>query len=222
MVVFEAKKLTILNKAGVKIFSDFSFKVQKGEIWILNGPNGIGKSSFYESLIGIQEIKKGKILLNNEEISSLIPPERVRKGLKYTPQTNALFSQATVLENLKMISELLEKKDQRNSKIQKAIELFSLKAIENKKAGALSGGQKRRVELSKIIIGKNDLIIMDEPFAAIDEKTTEKVSKVLLKLKEEGKSFIITDHNLSATEKIADKVIDLDGKTAVIREANKD
>jgi ABC-type multidrug transport system ATPase subunit len=216
MVVFEARNLSVLSKADVMIFENFSFSIDKGQIWMLHGPNGIGKSSFYEALIGIHEIKGGEIILKSKILNKMTPANRVRSGLKYVPQSNALFFDATVIDNLKMIADLLVPYAKRKEAVAKAIELFNLETLLKRKCTELSGGQQRRVELSKIIIGDCDLIIMDEPFAAIDLDTIEKISKVILQIKQEGKSFIITDHNVSAVEKISDFLISLEKNSAKI------
>lgn len=216
MVVFEGKNLHLLAKSGFLIFSDFSFSLQKGEICLLLGPNGIGKSSFYESIIGLHSVEKGEFFLNNFSINSLKPSERVRAGIKYISQSTALFDHATVLDNLEIAAEYLLPKKERKEAIDNAIETFFLKKIKNKKTKNLSGGQKRRVDLAKILIGKADLIIMDEPFAAIDQGMIDKISNIILSLKEQGKSFIITDHNIDAIKKIGDFAITVgDGKTSI-------
>lgn len=216
VIVFSAKHLNIFTKAGFTIFTDFSFDVHPGEVWCLEGPNGIGKSSFYEALIGLHSLSGGQIFLNGTCLNDLRPAERVRIGLKYVSQNNALFFHATVLENLMICAESLLPRSLRTQAIQKAIELFFLQDLLHKKAGELSGGQKRRVELSKIVIGEADLIMMDEPFAAIDENTIQKISKVILLLKHERKSFLVTDHHIEEARGISDYLISLGGEQAKI------
>lgn len=209
MAIFECKNLKVFNKAMKPIFYDFSFKIEKSEIWMVSGPNGIGKSSLWETLIGINCPAQGKILLNNKDIISMQPADRVRLGMKYIAQNNALFEDISVFDNLMIIAESLLKSSERNSAIENAIELFDLGALIKKNPKNLSGGQKRRVELSKIVIGKSLIILLDEPFAAIDEEYTEKMLQTFSIIQKEGPSFLINDHNTQAVKSIANYSINL-------------
>ncbi len=209
MAIFTGKNLNILNKAQKLIFDNFSFEINKGEIWIAMGPNGIGKSSFWEALIGIGPIKSGKIFLNNVDITNKLPAERVRLGMRYIAQNNALFDDISVEENLKIVAESLLRSKERKAAIENAVKTFWLEPLLKKKPGKLSGGQRRRVELSKIMIGPSTLILMDEPFAAVDEEFTQKINQIFIQMKKNGTSFLINDHNSFAMRSIADYCIHL-------------
>lgn len=209
MAIFECKNLKVLNKALKPIFYDFSFSIAKSEIWMVAGPNGIGKSSLWETLIGINYPQGGKIFLDNQEITNLTPADRVRMGMKYIAQNNALFDDISVFDNLMIIAQSLLKSSERKHALEKAIELFDLSALIDKTPKNLSGGQKRRVELSKIVIGKALLILLDEPFAAIDEEYTEKMLNTFSIIKQDGPSFLINDHNTQAVRSISNYCIHL-------------
>lgn len=212
MAVFEARHITVYNKSEKLICSNFSFGISCGEIWMLLGPNGIGKSSFYEALIGIRKIAEGEIWLRDINITHISPNERVRLGLKYIAQQNALFDWLTILDNLKIIAQSLLSNEARKSAIDEAIQLFELEQFLYKTPAQLSGGQKRRVELSKILIGPAKIIIMDEPFAAIDDHRIAKLCEIFKGIAQKnGTAFLLNDHNQRLLMETADFSLDLNG-----------
>jgi len=215
-LVFEARNLSVLNKANRRIFADFSFKVGAHEIWMVEGPNGIGKSSLYEAIVGIGPIENGQIFVDGKEITKLRPEQRVRAGIKYIPQNNALFDDISVKNNLLIFAQSLLPKNQQNTAIDEAIELFELKDFVKKKPSELSGGMKRSVELSKIVIGPAFFIMMDEPFAAIDEIKIEKLTKLFRKIATQKRcSFFINDHRLEEIYNLSDFCIHLGQSTSI-------
>lgn len=218
MIIFEARNLKILNKAKRKIFENFSFQINEKEIWMLSGPNGIGKSSMWEAIIGISRIEEGQIFLNNQDITKFPAKDKVRAGLKYISQNNALFDDVSVIDNLRIVAEsLISKKSEQENAIQKAIKLFDIKEFSKRTPNELSGGQKRVVELSKIAIGKALLVMLDEPFAAVDDVRTEQLSQIFVKMRDEGCSFLINDHDRSSLRRISSFCINLDKITTIER-----
>jgi lipopolysaccharide export system ATP-binding protein len=209
MKIFEAKNLTVLNKANNIIFKNFSFEISNHSIWMATGPNGIGKSSLWEALIGIRKFESGSIFLNNTNITNVIACERVRLGMKYISQANALFDDLSVLDNLIIVADSLLPKNERKQAIEQALEAFDLTKLIKQKANNLSGGQRRRVELSKIMIGRAYLVLLDEPFAAIDEEYTYKIAHIFKTLSKQGISFLINDHNTQMVRTIANYCIHL-------------
>ncbi|WP_342261740.1 ATP-binding cassette domain-containing protein [Alphaproteobacteria bacterium endosymbiont of Tiliacea citrago] len=205
--MFEAKNLNVLNKANNLIFvTNVNFKINSNEIWRLRGPNGIGKSSFYEALIGLREINQGEIILNSSiTLNNLSSIKRIELGLKYIPQKNSFFQDLSVYNNLCIFAEyLVPKANEREDTINKAISTFQINEFVYKTPNQLSGGQLRLCELSKLMVGKCQLALIDEPFAALDIPTIENVCEIFIKLKEKGLSFLINDHNLKALESISD------------------
>lgn len=222
--MLEARNLNILNKANNLVFANpISFIVQSSEIWRFRGPNGIGKSSVYESFIGLRQIYQGEIVWESKiTLNELSPSKRIALGIKYTPQKNAFFSDLTILENLKIVTDYLTPSDQNKEEIlNHAITTFKLTEFINKLPTQLSGGQVRLSELSKLMIGPAKLALVDEPFAALDINTIEKVCEIFLHLKECGTSFFLNDHNLKAVESIADFDLALTKNTVKIIPINK-
>ncbi len=220
--MFQAKNLYIKNKAEILVFENFSFTINPGEIWMIQGPNGIGKSSVYESLIGLRKIKAGSIFLNQKNITQYDPYQRVQSGMKYIAQNNALFDDLSVMENLKIFAQSLTSRYMQKSVISNAIELFDLKTLIDKKPEQLSGGQKRRVELSKMVIGNTSLILLDEPFAAIDKDRIKTLCQTFLTIAETFKcSFFINDHSKEDVISLSNYCITLGiNKTTSIEKLN--
>lgn len=205
--MFEARNLNILNKANNIVFANnVSLKIQSNEIWRFRGPNGIGKSSVYESLIGLRPIAQGEVIWDSIiSLNNLPPTSRIALGIKYTPQKNAFFKDLSIYKNLSIFAAYLVKDQKlRESSLEKTISTFQLNEFVHKLPQQLSGGQVRLSELAKLIIGNCRLALVDEPFAALDPNTIEKVCEIFSKLKEAGVSFFINDHNLKAVESISD------------------
>lgn len=201
--MFKSINVNILNKANNKIFKEpINFTINDSEIWRIKGPNGIGKSSIYESLIGLRPIHGGYIYFNNIHINNLPANKRTLLGIKYIAQNNSLFNNLTIKQNLELFAEYLEKKENQKSIVEKTINLFNLNNFVDKYPYELSGGQQRLSELSKIMIGPNKLILLDEPFAAIDQNIIDRLLNIFIQLKKEGSSFLINDHNTKATDQI--------------------
>lgn len=221
--MFEARNLNILNKANNLVFSyNLSFSIQSSEIWRFRGPNGIGKSSLYESLIGLRPIFEGEIYLDSVSLNNLSSTQRINLGLKYTPQKNAFFNDLSVFQNLSIFANYLTSNSaNHNDILDNAIETFQLNEFVHKIPSQLSGGQQRLSELSKIMIGPCKLALIDEPFAALDSNTIQHVCNIFLQLKEQGLSFFINDHNLKALESIADYDLALTKSTVKIASLKK-
>lgn len=216
--MFELKNINIINKGGTLVFKDLlSLTIQKNEIWQFKGSNGIGKTSVFESFIGLRSICQGEIWHNDKRIDQLSPQKRIKLGIKYIGQENALFESLSVYDNLKICAEFLVEKKEQTSVIEEALTMFALTELKHKYAGELSGGQKRLVELSKLIIGKIDIVLMDEPFAAIDEVMIEYLQNIFKKLKTEKEiSFFINDHNSKAINAISNMQLEITKtKTAI-------
>ena len=182
------KRKTLLN--------NLSFTVKKGSITGLLGTNGSGKTTTFSSLIGLLNIHTGKILLNDEDITSLPMYKKARKGIGYLCQEPSLFRELTVEQNLLVYLEMKkigtkEKNEIINTKLNE-LKIFPLK---DKKASELSGGERRRVEIARALITDPKILFLDEPFANIDPKTIEDVKKLIKFLAKKSITIFITDHN---------------------------
>ena len=185
------------------IIQNVSLAVNKNQIVGLLGPNGAGKTSTFYAIAGIVKINSGKILFQENEIHNLPIHKRANHGLAYLPQEPSLFSDLSVIENLNGISEL--SKQPNLMTVDEIIHTFNLKKIINKKGRELSGGQRRKTEIARTLIGNPKLLLLDEPFSGIDPIAVDEIKDLLSHIKTMGISILITDHNVRETLKICDK-----------------
>ncbi len=185
------------------IIQNISLAVNKNQIVGLLGPNGAGKTSTFYAIAGIVKINSGKILFQENEIHNLPIHKRANHGLAYLPQEPSLFSDLSVIENLIGISEL--SKQPNLMTVDEIIHTFNLKKIINKKGRELSGGQRRKTEIARTLIGSPKLLLLDEPFSGIDPIAVDEIKDLLSHIKTMGISILITDHNVRETLKICDK-----------------
>ena len=185
------------------IIQNVSLVVNKNQIVGLLGPNGAGKTTTFYAIAGIMKINTGKILFQENEIHNLPIHNRANHGLAYLPQEPSLFSDLTVIENLNGISEL--SKQPNLMTVDEIIHTFNLKKIINKKSRELSGGQRRKTEIARTLIGSPKLLLLDEPFSGIDPIAIDEIKDLLSHIKTMGISILITDHNVRETLKICDK-----------------
>ncbi len=159
------KKLTA-GYGGVDIIKDINLEVNEGEIVVIVGPNGAGKSTAMKALLGMLSLTSGSVEYSNEEISSMLPQNRINLGLAFVPQTNNVFTGMTVEENLEMGGFLRE--DDINHTINDVYDLFPiLKEKKNQSAGELSGGQRQQVAFGRALMTKPKILMLDEPTAGV-------------------------------------------------------
>ena len=185
------------------IIQNISLAVNKNQIVGLLGPNGAGKTSTFYAIAGIVKINSGKIIFQENEIHNLPIHKRANHGLAYLPQEPSLFNDLSVIENLNGISEL--SKQPNLMTVDEIIHTFNLKKIINKKGRELSGGQRRKTEIARTLIGNPKLLLLDEPFSGIDPIAVDEIKDLLSHIKTMGISILITDHNVRETLKICDK-----------------
>ncbi len=190
-----------------EILKGIDLELKRGEIVGLLGPNGAGKTTLFNCLVGFLSIDSGTIELDNEDITHLPAHKRARKGITFLPQEHTLFEDLTVLENLLIFLEFFE--EGRESQLARAEELladFGLWELRNQKAGRLSGGQKRRLEVARSLIPKPKYIFFDEPFTGIDPIMISDIRSIILNLKRQNIGILITDHNVRETIRMVDRV----------------
>ncbi|MDW8067224.1 MAG: LPS export ABC transporter ATP-binding protein [Aquificaceae bacterium] len=211
----------MLTARGIKkyykkreVLKGVDLDLKRGEIVGLLGPNGAGKTTLFNCLVGFVSVDYGSIELDGEDITHLPAYKRARKGITFLPQEHTLFEELTVLENLLIFLEFFE--EGRESQMVRAEELltdFGLFELKNQKAGKLSGGQKRRLEVARALIPKPKYIFFDEPFTGIDPIMISDIRSIILGLKLQGIGILITDHNVRETIRMVDRVyIISDGK----------
>jgi len=181
--------------------------VERGEVVGLLGPNGAGKTTLFNSIIGFTKIDEGSITLDGEDITHLPPFQRARKGISFLPQEHTLFEDLTVTENLLIFLEFFEKsREELMAKVETLLEDFGISDLKDKKAGNLSGGQKRRLEIARSLISNPRFLFLDEPFAGLDPIVVQEIRGIITDLKHQDIGVLITDHNVRETIKLVDRV----------------
>ena len=183
------------------------FSVDRGEIVGLLGPNGAGKTTSFYMITGMINPNKGHVFLDNLDITSDPMYKRARKGIGYLAQEPSIFGKLTVAENLKLVLQMrndLSVKDQRK-KAKDLLEDFSVFHLSNSKGNALSGGERRRVEMARSLCMDPDFILLDEPFEGVDPIEVEEIQEIVQNLKEKDIGVLITDHNVRETLSITDR-----------------
>ena len=199
-----------------EVLKGLDIYVQKGEIVGLLGPNGAGKTTTFRCLIGFEKPDEGKIYLDGADITDLPPYRRARLGLAFLPQEPSVFPDLTVFENIFMFAEILYG-DREKAEVQtvEILKDFSLYRLKDSKAGKLSGGERRRLEIARLFLRRPKYLLLDEPFAGVDPKHVSELKELVLTLKEKFEHYynigiLITDHNVWETLKFVDRVYIID------------
>jgi lipopolysaccharide export system ATP-binding protein len=191
---------------GRKVVDAVSLEVRSGEVVGLLGPNGAGKTSTFYMVLGLLQPDGGKILLDNEDISTLPIYRRARLGLQYLPQEASVFRKLTVAENILAILETLEPDPQvRRERLEKLLADLRITHLAEQKASALSGGERRRVEITRALVTSPHFIILDEPFAGIDPLAVTDIQNIIRQLKDRGLGVLISDHNVREALGVCDR-----------------
>jgi lipopolysaccharide export system ATP-binding protein len=191
---------------GRKVVDAVSLEVQSGEVVGLLGPNGAGKTSTFYMVLGLLQPDGGKIFLDDEDISTLPIYRRARLGLQYLPQEPSVFRKLTVAENILAILETLEPDRQvRQERLEKLLAELRLTHLAHQKASALSGGERRRVEITRALVTSPHFIILDEPFAGIDPLAVTDIQNIIRHLKDRGLGVLVSDHNVREALGVCDR-----------------
>jgi lipopolysaccharide export system ATP-binding protein len=220
-----SNRLTLTNiektLGSNKILSDVSFSVGAKEIVGLLGPNGAGKTTAFYIAAGLIFPNKGKVFINNKDVSNNPMHARANLGLGYLPQEASIFPDLSVESNLLGIAELSNgDTEQKTKKLSKIIDDFDLNNILQTKGRMLSGGQRRKVEIARTLICEPSIILLDEPFAGIDPIAVEEIKELLKEICKKNISILITDHNVRETLSICNRAIIL-SEGSVIAEGNE-
>jgi lipopolysaccharide export system ATP-binding protein len=183
-----------------QVVNSVSLSVRSGEVVGLLGPNGAGKTTTFYMTIGLVRPDKGKILLDEEDITDLPMYQRARKGVGYLPQETSIFRKLTVKQNLMAILEILPiDSAERKRRAKMLLEELGIKHLQKQKASVLSGGEKRRLEISRALATNPSFILLDEPFAGIDPLAVNDIKNIIGHLKRRGIGVLISDHNVRET-----------------------
>ena len=185
---------------GVVANDNVNFSVEKGEIHALVGENGAGKTTTFYMVVGLAQPDDGQVFLGDEEITALPMYLRARRGISYLPQEASVFRKLSVADNLLAILETVEPdKSARLHRMEQLLEEFNITHIAASKGYALSGGERRRVEIARALITKPLFILLDEPFAGIDPIAVADIQKLIVSLKNINIGVVISEHNVRET-----------------------
>ncbi len=190
---------------------DVSIRIRSGQVVGLLGPNGAGKTTTFYIITGLVKPDKGEVYLDHQEISQLPVYLRARLGINYLPQETSVFRKLTVGENIMAILETVEAdKIRRKERLEELLAELDIAGLRDQRADSLSGGQKRRLEITRALVTDPDFILLDEPFAGLDPIVVLEIQKIIAKLKERGIGVVITDHNTRETLGVCDIIYLLD------------
>jgi len=191
---------------GRTVVNDVSFYLEQGEVVGLLGPNGAGKTTTFYMVVGLVAPEQGKIFLKNENITNYPMYIRARKGIGYLPQEPSAFRKLTVQENLLAILETLDiPAYERKKRLELLLDELDIAHLRQNKAYTLSGGERRRLEITRALVSSPSFILLDEPFAGIDPKAILDIQKIIARLAEKNIGVLITDHNVRETLKSTDR-----------------
>jgi lipopolysaccharide export system ATP-binding protein len=196
----------------VKIYSNrtvvnhVSVSVKQGEIVGLLGPNGAGKTTTFYMVVGLIKPDEGQVFLDDQEITKLPMYKRAQMGLGYLPQEASVFRKLSVEDNLMAVLEMSNlTKEERHKKVEALIDEFRLHHVRKNNGDSLSGGERRRTEISRALAVDPKFILLDEPFAGVDPIAVEDIQTVVARLKYKNIGILITDHNVNETLSICDR-----------------
>ena len=197
-----------------KVVDNVNLEVRAGEVVGLLGPNGAGKTTTFHMVVGLTEPDAGSVFLNEQEITSHPMYLRARSGISYLPQEPSIFRKLTVEENVLAILETLPlKPDEKRRRLNEVLEELGLADKARSRGYTLSGGERRRAEITRALVTSPSFMLLDEPFAGIDPIAVGDIQRIIQHLKNRGIGILITDHSVRETLKITDRAYIMnDGK----------
>lgn len=191
---------------GRQVVKGVDITVKRGEIVGLLGPNGAGKTTTFYMIVGIVPPNKGKIVFDNHDITNLPIHERAHFGIGYLSQEASIFRKLTVEENIKAILETLSiSRPERKRRLASLLEELNIAHLAKNKAYTLSGGERRRLEITRALVTNPSFILLDEPFSGIDPIVVNEAQEIIKELKAKGLGILLTDHNVRETLAITDR-----------------
>ncbi len=188
------------------IVQNISLEIKSGEIIGLLGPNGAGKTTSFYMICGLSGATEGHVELDNKDLTRYPLSMRARMGIGYLPQESSIFKDLSVEENLWIAAEATKmNKEQSQKRINELLELFNVEPIRDRLGFRLSGGERRRVEIARALVGKPKFLLLDEPFAGVDPIAVLDIQEIIRQLKDLGIGILITDHNVRETLGICER-----------------
>ncbi len=199
------------------VLRNVSLKVRRGEAVGLLGPNGAGKTTCFYCVMGLITPDYGDVHINGQDITNLPMYKRAKMGIGYLPQEASIFRSLSVENNIKAILELVvDSEDKRENMLEELLNEFSIAHLRKSPAMALSGGERRRLEIARALASQPDFILLDEPLAGIDPIAVNEIRNLVSQLKLRGLGVLITDHNVRETLDITDRAYILHGGTVLM------
>ena len=191
---------------GRRVVNGVNLDVQGGEVVGLLGPNGAGKTTTFHMMVGLVQPDEGKVLLNDEDLTTTPIYQRARAGISYLPQESSVFRRLTVENNLFAILQTLDlSSEEQEERSQGLMKMLGITHLANHKAFTLSGGERRRVEIARALVLSPYFVLLDEPFTGVDPIAVAEIQKIIRRLITSGIGILITDHNVRETLGICDR-----------------
>jgi lipopolysaccharide export system ATP-binding protein len=191
---------------GRRVVDDVTISIAQGEVVGLLGPNGAGKTTSFYMIVGLITPDSGRVMLDDIDITELPMYQRARQGISYLPQEPSVFRKLTVEQNLLAILETLRLDSrERTDRMNELIEMLGLGRVRHNKGYALSGGERRRVEIARSLVTRPGFLLLDEPFSGIDPIQVLEIQRIIAELRRSGIGILITDHNVRETLAVTDR-----------------
>jgi lipopolysaccharide export system ATP-binding protein len=191
---------------GRRVVNGINIEVKGGEVVGLLGPNGAGKTTTFHMMVGLVRPDDGRVLMNDDDLTSAPMHERARAGISYLPQESSVFRRLTVEENLRAILQTLDLNNaEQQERADALMKMLGVAHLARNKAITLSGGERRRVEIARALVLSPFFLLLDEPFTGIDPIAVAEIQKIVRRLISSGIGILITDHNVRETLGICDR-----------------
>ena len=190
---------------GRRVVDGVSITIDSGSVVGLLGPNGAGKTTTFYMVVGLVKPDAGTLLLNDHNLTGMTLPQRARQGISYLPQEASVFRKLSVADNLLAIIQTLGLgHEEEQHRLTTMLQRFGLDKIRNSQGYAVSGGERRRIEIARALVLEPKFILLDEPFAGIDPLAVNDIQQIITELKDDGIGVLISDHNVRETLGICD------------------